>query len=254
MKNLISIIFALLLSLCSVAQSTEIPIEIPLSGFWNGFYGKIDTSDANIVFYLFANGDVKGDFWYNKDLIKKNVSGRIINQHITLTEYTNHRITGHLIGVIDTGDYIIISGVWQDSAGTQSEPFRMTHGSIEGGTFNHRYTNCIPYGSEEDVDSFARMLKNAILTNDKEWIADHILYPLGTSGINHKVEYKIKNKSDFVKKFDEIFTKDYKNKVKSWPPFDLSCGHIGVAFGNIWILNSENSNENNFHFGVIKIL
>lgn len=86
---------------------------------------------------------------------------------------------------------------------------------------------------KEEIQAIQKTI-NTFKTKDKTKIADLISYPLSR-------EYPIKdvqNKNDFIKRFDDIFDKEFldkviKSKINNWS----RLGWRGIMFddGNIWI-------------------
>jgi hypothetical protein len=86
---------------------------------------------------------------------------------------------------------------------------------------------------KEEIQAIQKTI-NTFKTKDKTKIADLIYYPLSR-------EYPLKdvqNKNDFIKRFDDIFDKEFldkviKSKINNWS----RLGWRGIMFddGNIWI-------------------
>jgi hypothetical protein len=87
--------------------------------------------------------------------------------------------------------------------------------------------------TKEEIQAIQKTI-NTFKTKDKTKIADLIYYPLSR-------EYPLKdvqNKNDFIKRFDDIFDKEFldkviKSKINNWS----RLGWRGIMFddGNIWI-------------------
>jgi len=80
---------------------------------------------------------------------------------------------------------------------------------------------------------FIKQLQLLVLNNDKVELAKHIRYPLGKS---------IKNEQDFLKNYDNIFTKDAKlsiAKINFSQVFRNSKGAMSEG-GKVWFSQEEN--------------
>jgi len=89
--------------------------------------------------------------------------------------------------------------------------------------------------TKEEYQIFVKKLIENVKKNNKEALADGVVYPL-------KREYPIpdiNNKTDFIKRYDEIFDTDLKNEIiksnpaKDW--FDMGLRGVMLNHGIIWL-------------------
>jgi hypothetical protein len=59
-----------------------------------------------------------------------------------------------------------------------------------------------------DVENFMKRIKNSILNGDKEWIANHISYPLKIHN-NNTETLIIQDKKQLIDNFDHIFHSEF---------------------------------------------
>jgi hypothetical protein len=97
-------------------------------------------------------------------------------------------------------------------------------------------------------------VKTSILNSDKEWIANHINYPLKTTLFKGKA-ITIKNKKQLIDNFDQIFHQEFKDKIKSLCVCNMFNNYQGVMLGDgqIWINNRPNSTDDTFNYIITAI-
>ena len=86
------------------------------------------------------------------------------------------------------------------------------------------------------VEAKAKIMEfhDVIQSNDKIAIADHVCFPLSyATKTGQKV---LKNKSEFLKKYDEIFTPALKQRwaKNDWEPTWVGTKGITISDGDIW--------------------
>jgi hypothetical protein len=92
----------------------------------------------------------------------------------------------------------------------------------------------------EDVEfndaEFMQKVKNAIAESDKEWLANHIHYPLNTT-LNGQKKIIVKNRQQLIDNFEQIFFPAYKEQIEKHSVSDLFSNWQGTMLGNgeIWI-------------------
>ena len=84
--------------------------------------------------------------------------------------------------------------------------------------------------SPKEVEDFAAKVKKDILEGNKKEVAQIIHYPLHTAIAGKNV--KIENQEDFIKRFDELFTADFKKRIKeNCFPMNMTTSYKGVWLG-----------------------
>lgn len=217
---------------------------------WTDFEGTLGKINIQLSLYRFENGKLKGNYCYRKYESKIELTGQIIGDKIILTELMNGKPSGNFEGKFFTDNFDRFDGTWSDDSKTSE--FKLKLSSICGSDYKHRYSDF--YGTDKDVEAFMKNVKNSILNNDKNWIGNHIKYPIKTTTKNLKIVI-IKNKKQLIENFEQIFHQDFKDKVKSTCICNMFNNSQGVMLGNgeIWIYNAPNSNENKFDFNITSI-
>lgn len=110
------------------------------------------------------------------------------------------------------------------------------------------------YGTDGDVENFMKRVQSSILSEDKEWIAEHTRFPIKTK-LNSKKKISIKNKQELISNFNKIFNQEFKNKIKVSSTTDLFHTYQGVMLGDgeIWIDNKPDSTEKEYPYFIIAI-
>jgi hypothetical protein len=85
-----------------------------------------------------------------------------------------------------------------------------------------------------DDIGFFKDIKTAIETDNREWLANNISWPLVVS--LKRVKGWIENKNEFLKYYDQIVTAKVKTAVRKQKPEELFKNYQGVMIGNgdIW--------------------
>ncbi len=209
--------------------------------WWHDFDGTLDTTEIQLSIYLMDSGKVEGNYCYKKDESKIKLQGKIKGDTIELTELVNGRPNGRFIGRIFTDSRDRFEGTWTDHSADKSKEFKLVYSSAISRTLpdHGRYE----IGTDEEVEGFMKHLRNSILNGDKEWVANHIKYPLRTT-LDGQKSITIKNKKQLIDGFDHIFYQTFKNKIKSYCICNMFSKGEGVMLGNgeIWI--NEGSNWN----------
>ena len=215
---------------------------------WNNFEGKLGTSDIQMSLYLFKNGDLKGNYIVKYVSTKILLAGTKKENAISLAEQISGQPVRSFAGKIKSDT---LMGTWIDLAPRPALHFFLHHVSSTSGSFEHRYTDM--FGTTENVEQFVQNARSAILSNNKDWIADHIRYPLkhltgnGFNGIT--------NKQQMIRHFSQIFTKEYKEKIAHDYTTNLFVKNGSVMLGNgeLWITNKTGSTKDQFDYTIIAI-
>ena len=216
---------------------------------WVDFDGQIGKENIQLSLYRFENGEIEGNYCYKKYETKIQLIGKIVGEKIELNEILNNKVNGHFQGKIFTDTFDKFEGKWSDSSNKKTSNFKLKLNSINGGTFKHRYLDF--YGTDNDVEIFMKKVKKSIIEDDKEWISNHISYPIKTK-IDTKKTIIIKSKKELINNFNKIFNKEFKEQIKSFCSCNLFHNYQGVMLGNgqIWIENKPNSTNTKYDFQI----
>jgi hypothetical protein len=218
---------------------------------WTDFEGKIGKANIKLSLFCFENGTIKGNYSYTKYETKIELIGTLTVDKIVLTELINNKENGHFEGIVFTDNQDRFEGTWTDEAKVKRVEFKLTLSAICGGNFKNRYLDF--YGTTDDVENFVKRIKKSILENDKDWIANHVSYPIKVTVLKRRIT--IKNKQQLITNFDNIFYKGYRNKIKLCSPYNLFNNYQGamLGLGEIWINNSPEARERKFDYKIISI-
>jgi hypothetical protein len=219
---------------------------------WTDFEGTLGKANIQLSLYCFENGQLKGNYCYYKYETKIQLIGQLTGDHISITEMVNGKPNGHFEGRVFTDTLDRFEGIWTDRSNNKSIAFALTIKSICGTDYVHRYSDF--YGTDDDVEKFMTHVKAAVLSSDKEWLANHIYYPLKTT-LHKNKRITIKNKKQFIGYFDQIIHQEYKKKIKSFCVCNMFTNYQGVMLGNgeIWITSEPNSTDNHFDYLILAI-
>ncbi len=151
------------------------------------------------------------------------------NAYFTLRSENNNIIFRGMIKP-DTKEGEILDGTYTNVEETHFS-LALTHAI--GNTYETRYS--ITGSNTEDIEEFAKKIKECIIKNDKQGFAELIVYP-----INIKIDEKkitINNAEEFEKKYDDIINSDFKEVLSKAYTKYLNSNPTGImlANGNIWI-------------------
>ena len=219
------------------------------TNFWNDFEGKLNKMEIKLSLFRFDDGQLKGNYCYKKYEERIQLIGKIKGNNIELQEIIGGKYKGSFKGKISTNGPDLFIGTW--TYGSQILNFKLSLNSICGGGYEHRYDDFD--GGDIDVENFMKKVKVAILKGNKEWLANHVYFPIEVD-IN-KRNVSIKNKRKFVDNFDIIFYEKFKDKIKSFCVCNMFNNSHGVMLGNgeIWINQKSFSAENEVDFNIIAI-
>ncbi|MFC7559144.1 hypothetical protein ACFQY3_09280 [Paenibacillus farraposensis] len=95
-----------------------------------------------------------------------------------------------------------------------------------------------------------KALQKAVADNDKEKVANYILYPLRVN--DSEKSLTIPNKKDFMAKYDQIFTDAIREALVNQKTDDLFVNYQGVMVGSgeLWLRRAA---DNPKVFGVFSI-
>ncbi len=219
--------------------------------YWN-FNGALgDHQDIGLSLYLFKDGTLKGDYFFDENekpiklegkwspIIKSNKDSsyhssdfNFVSQELSDTGKAQATFEGQFNSNDDRDG---LKGVRIDLKSGQKISFKLELESITPQDFGKRY-EAADSKNDSEFDNFAKELKGEILTGKKEEVAQKIVYPL-TVCIRDK-EIEIKNKKIFVRKYDQIITPDFIKLINKAHPYHMFCRNEEVMFGEtgaIWL-------------------
>lgn len=198
------------------------------------------------------SGQLKGNYCYKKFESKIQLTGQVTGDKIVITEFLNGKPNGRFEGKVFTDNLDRFEGKWTNISNTKTIEFKLTLQSVCDSDFDHRYSHF--YGTDDDVEKFMKHVKTSILKGDKEWIANHISYPIKTTIFKDKV-ININNKKELIDNFDQIFHQEFKDKIKSFCVCNMFNNYQGIMLGNgeIWVCNRLSSTVDKFDFNITAI-
>jgi len=237
----------LLFSLCL----SSVHAEFPQSNAWNNFEGKLGNSDIQMSFFLFKNGEIKGNYILKYTGTKIQFNGQKKAGTIVLTEFINN-VTGRTFkGRVFTDSADKFEGTWTDVSQQVSLAFSLRLVFINPGTYEHRYTDLL--GTNTEIEEFIKKARASILVNDKAWIAEHTRFPL--KHVQGKGFNAINTKQQMIRYFDQLFTNNFKERIKQYYTTNLFTKNGSVMFGKgeLWISNTANSTKEKYGFNIVAI-
>lgn len=232
-------------------------IDTTKSPFERGYYDYEGTINTNIPIRMSIyplGKDIVGTYFYekNKNETEIKLQGKSGKEKIVLYEYDEAgKNTGIFQGTMSTIDKI--EGTWISSDHKISYPFVLSlESNIPGAEYGKRYSLVTNNKSDQDVENYVSKIKNYILNDNKEQLAEEIEYPINVVINSKKVQ--IKNKDDLINNYDKIFTVDYKKAISNAPTRYLFTNYQGVMLGNgeVWI-NDIIETDDNYKLMIIAI-
>ena len=197
---------------------------------WSCFDGSIGKNDVVVNVFRDITGNLTGDYCYKKFETRIKLNGKVKDGVIFLDEFTNSKITAKFKGKINEENNTI-SGKW--SSTTHSDlSFFLSLASATGNLIDSKYEMD---AADEDVELFFKKTKKAIVADDKIWLSKNTKFPL-TLYIQKK-KVKVKNASEFLKKYDAIITKKVRKSIGESCVCNIFSTADGamIANGSIWV-------------------
>lgn len=217
-------------------------IDESKSQFEKGYYDYQGTINKNIAIQMSIyksdkDKELVGTYFYDKQGKEIKLTGKSGGTNIILYEYDGTgKNTAIFQGTMKTVDKI--EGTWRSVDNKISYPFTLSlKSNIAADEYGKRYAVALNTKSDQDVEYFASKIKNYIVNDNKEQLAEQIKYPINAK-INGKV-VKIENKDYFIKNYDKIINPNYKSAISSAFTKYLFVNYKGIMFGqndyNMWI-------------------
>ncbi|MBU3114275.1 membrane lipoprotein lipid attachment site-containing protein [Clostridium lacusfryxellense] len=217
-------------------------IDESKSQFEKGYYDYEGTINKNIAIQMSIyksdkDKELVGTYFYEKQRKEIKLKGKSGGTNIILYEYDGTgKNTAIFQGTMKTVDKI--EGTWRSVDNKISYPFTLSlKSNIVADEYGKRYAVALNTKSDQDVEEFASKIKNYIVNDNKEQLAEQIKYPIN-SKIDGKV-VKIENKDYFIENYDKIINPNYKSAISSAFTKYLFVNYKGIMFGqneyNMWI-------------------
>lgn len=203
---------------------------------WNILKGSIgNNGDVNLRLFFFDNGQIKGSYIVGNCEKKIRLIGEIKDKDMSLTQFTEGKMSGYFSGKFYTDSVTSYIGTWSDSLRVTSVPFKIKLIDRLTGSFENPYDVCCA-GTMDEAEDFMSSAETALTSGNKQWVANHMIFP-----IKLRLQYKylnIENKQQLIDNFDGVFPKEYKIWLKKTAcPFNLWSNWQGITDGCIWITN-----------------
>jgi hypothetical protein len=230
-----ALVFLFLVAFTGVAGAGIVPGQLLDVGRFNEYEGTID-GQYKIRMLLFPQDNkIVGNYFYEAYETKIKLTGVYDGDNITLYEYDDEGTVAGVFSGAVAGKWHIFSGVWQSKKDDSRYNFRLQL----AGTFPGRADNIyIDAGarSTEEVERFARELKDDILNKNKSRVAEKIHLPISVFVDGQLVE--VTSRQEFIELFDKIFYYDYVKAIAKCFPLNMSSSYKGIMFGDkgqIWL-------------------
>lgn len=137
----------------------------------------------------------------------------------------------------DTKEGEILDGTYTT---VEETPFSLTLTHAIGNTYETRYS--IPNSNTEDIEEFAKKIKEYIIEDNKQGFSKLIDYPVNIK-INGK-KIMINSPEEFEKRYNDIINSDFKDALSKAYTKYLNSNSTGIMLSNgkIWI-NYMNDKE-----------
>jgi len=182
-----------------------------------------------------------GSYCYKKYENKIKLSGVFNGDQIELTEFINDKPNGFFKGKAFTDDTDRFEGIWTDASGKKQLEFKLTlMSSVSNNPPDYRRYSDFS-ANDDDVENFMKKVKSSIANSDKEWLANHIRYPLNTT-LNGTEKITVKDKQQLIGNFEQIFYPAYKEEIKKHCVCNMFTNSQGIMLGRgeIWMgMNNE---------------
>ena len=164
----------MLLLLANIAFALEFR-----AGRWNNISVELNQKPAILSIFIFNNHKVEGNYFYKNTNLKIPVTGSVEGTTIVLTDIKKNRLSIATTNSANKHVYQFTStyvGEFYDCEINTAFPTTYLLYNTSVGNYEKRYSEMET--SDENVESYATQVKNAILNGDKTWLADHCYYNL----------------------------------------------------------------------------
>ena len=211
-------------------------------GLWTDFSGTLGKTNFYLSLYRGTGDSVTGSYYTDGATRKIWVEGIFSYDVLFLKEkQTNKKLAIFKGKVYSTDQDDFIKGFRMERNGGQAQRFEMHVTAKVGGTAQKRYSDVSL--TDEQVERFALDVKQAFLSDKKEWLAEQIAYPL-TVRLNNGKKLDLQQAKDFIQNYSNIINADFKKRLRVAGCFNLFHNYQGIMMGNgeIW-LTSDTENK-----------
>ncbi|MDW2799509.1 hypothetical protein RZO55_18200 [Clostridium boliviensis] len=209
-------------------EKVELVIENNINNVFEGNIGN-----QNICMAIYRDGEQLSASYItqNDDDGEIKLQGKI---QLDNASFILHNENNNIIfsGTIkpDTKEGELLDGNFTN---VEKSHFSLVYTHAIGNTYETRYS--IPGTNTEDIEKFAKKIKEYIIENNKQDFAELIDYPINIK-INEKKTI-INSAEEFEKKYDDIINSDFKHVLsKAYTKYlDSNPTGIMLANGKIWI-------------------
>ncbi|MCD7973394.1 MAG: hypothetical protein LUG18_12160 [Candidatus Azobacteroides sp.] len=240
-----------ILSLCFFSILKSYGFELK-SNQWYDFQGEIGTFPIIMSLYPDEDNTLTGYYCYKKHETRIPLKGKICGTEVYLTEYIDGKENGYFQGEFYTNERDGFTGEWRNKDQNRSYPVSLVLNSVVAGDSDRKYPDY--FGTDNNIEEFMKRIKTSVLKDEKEWVANHIRYPISVD-LNGKVEKVIRNKKEFISFYEQIFYPQFKEKLKEACVCNLFYNYQGVMLGRgeIWIDLKRNQPEDSYQLEIITI-
>ncbi|WP_027340343.1 hypothetical protein [Halonatronum saccharophilum] len=205
--------------------------------------GSIDNQyEIEMRIYYDEDGELTGDYFYERYKKKIKLEGYINDYKITLYEFdTNEDKSAKFTGKVYNGIFL---GEWSSLKSNNKYNFKLEVVDNFSGKKDNIYAGATD-NSPEEIEAFAKELKDNILSKNKEEVSRNISYPISVEIEGQRVI--IRDEAQFVDNFDKIFYKEYVQTLKDASTLNMRSHYIlGIRLGSrgqIWFNSSYGSKE-----------
>jgi hypothetical protein len=209
------------------------------------FEGKKDNEPIHLSIYIFEDGQVKGHYHYERELVQMPIVGKSKGNDISFTTFGKNQQNEVFEGKMDRTD--VITGKWTDAATKTERSFSLrllTCGARRH--FEDFMYSRETYGTAETVETFMKAVKTAMLKEDSKWLSENTQFPINVTMDAKKVA--VQNAAEFVEHYADIFHPKYKEQIETACPVDLFTRNGQVMLGNgaVWIENRASETNNKY--------
>lgn len=195
---------------------------------WNDLIGSVDYKEFQVSLFPFADSTVKGSWCFLGGSTRRLLTGSISNSIITVRgdDGIRFRISFKNISeeYSDKFECQYVDKI--DGMIDNPQPVTLTLSAVGDGTFKHRYLQ-FPQ-SDQVVEEFATKVKNAMMTDDKQWLAKSLHYPISCEEEDGEF-VTVRTSSQFLTEYSKIVTPALKRALKSCSTVNMKYGFEGVT-------------------------
>lgn len=203
------------------------------------FEGKIGTQ--NICMTIYRDGDLLTASYITQNDQDSEIDLKGTIQTNTASFVLSSKVGATFMGTIkpETQEGTLLEGTYTSATNEEDIEFALTLSHTIGNTYESRYP--LTSANTKDIEEFAKKIKLYVTENNKTGLADLIAYPIKVSINGSKVT--INNKEEFERKYDDIISAEFKEKINNCYTKYLFSNYMGIMLGNgeIWFESLNNN-------------